>query len=108
MAHPARAAQQGHEYEGAVDALHNEAERLRYDLLTADIGMAHSFLNLARYEFETGDPEHGRGLIEKSRTAVRFVQRLMDRLPADRAAEIREKLDELKSALHYTEALHDR
>lgn len=60
---------------------------MRFELASVDIESATNFVNLARFEFESGDAEHGTLLLQKAQRA--------NELPESERAEIQAKLSAL-------------
>ncbi len=79
------------------ESLRAQSQKLLIELLTADVGIAFTFLEIAK---TTGDPDHSRSALGNARTALASIRHLGQRI--DNAAEwqrIGARTNELEQAL---------
>src|SRR5581483_8062314 len=88
-------------YSGKYMDLAAETDRLRLEFLAAELDLSFTFARIARFEFESGEREHGKQSLSDADRGWNVVNQLLadpkhsKRLTAEELKKLHERLDQL-------------
>lgn len=83
---------------------HRAADRIRVELIEADVDMAFSLVDDAREEFREGNREFAHAALEDANKVVRDIEDRLAKLDAGQSAPFGPLVEELRRAIRAAEA----
>lgn len=87
------------------EQLRAKAQKLGIEFANADLDAAHTFLDLARLDFQSGESEHASRLLKNAEHAAEVVESIIKRFPENALPELQRRLEALNKAIGQVKAL---
>lgn len=99
MARTAREPNDSAAHSADTEQLRAKLEKARIDFINADLDAANTFIELAGFEFRSGDSEHGSRLVGHAERAAQVIKGLIEQLPDGQVPPLRSRLQALNQAI---------
>ena len=83
---------------------HRASDRVRVELIEADVDMVFGLVDDAREEFHQGNPEFARSALDDAQRVLSDIEDRLRKIDEEHAAPFGPLVDELRKSIHAAEA----